>query len=237
MSMSRLDRFLLSDSWVSMFPNCIQMALPRSLSDHCPLLLTIDDENWGPKPLRMLQCWSEIPDYGDFVKDKWQSIQVQGWRGFILATVWDCDNFKSPGPDGIHLGFFKEFWEILKVDLLNFFAEFYHNDKLTKGLNSTFIALIPKVDNPQRMVDFRPISLVSSVYKILSKVLANRLRRVVGHVVSGSQSAFIKGRQILDGILIANELVDDAKCKKKYLLLFKVNFEKAYVTIMVGYGS
>jgi len=81
------------------------------------------------------------------------------------------------------------------------------------------------------VADFRPIALVSSVYKILSKVLANRLRMVVGNVVSASQSAFIKGRQILDGILIANELVDDAKCNNKELLLFKVDFEKAYDSV------
>ena len=72
---------------------------------------------------------------------------------------------------------------------------------------------------------------MSSVYKILSKVLANRLRKVVGNVVSASQYAFIKGRQILDGILIANELVDDAKVKKKDLLMFKVDFEKAYDSV------
>jgi len=119
--------------------------------------------------------------------------------------------------------------------LLNFFGEFFCHGKLTKGLNSTFIALIPKVESPQRVADFHPISLVSSVYKILSKVLDNRLRIVVGNVVSASQSAFIKGRQILDGILIANELVDDAKKNKKELLMFKVDFEKAYDSVDWGY--
>ncbi|XP_024634465.1 uncharacterized protein [Medicago truncatula] len=153
----------------------------------------------------------------------------------IKAGIWDCDSFKCPGSDGVNLGFFKDFSDVLKIDLLNFFAEFHRNGKLTKGLNSTFIALIPKVESPQRVADFRPISLVSSVYKILSKVLANRLRKVVGKVVSDSQSAFIKGRQILDGILIANELVDDAKVKKKDLLLFKVDFEKAYDFVDWGY--
>ena len=78
--------------------------------------------------------------------------------------------------------------------------------------------MIPKVEIPQRVADFRPISLVSSVYKILSKVLANRLRMVVGNVVSDSQYAFIKDRQIMDGILIANELVDDAKFNALFLL-------------------
>ncbi|GAU37371.1 hypothetical protein TSUD_277450 [Trifolium subterraneum] len=97
----------------------------------------------------------------------------------IKAAIWDCDSFKCPGPDAINLAFFKDFWEILKIDLLNFFTEFHHNGKITKGLNSTFIALIPKVESPQRVADFRPIALVSSVYKILSKVLENRLRHIV----------------------------------------------------------
>jgi len=153
----------------------------------------------------------------------------------IKAAIWDCDSFKCPGPDGIILGFFKDFWEVLKIDLLNFFAEFYRHGKLTKGLNSTFIALIPKVESPQRVADFRPISLVSSVYKVLSKVLANRLRKVVSNVVSTNQSAFIRGRQILDDILIANGIVDDAKKSNKDLLLFKVDFEKAYDSVDWGY--
>jgi len=55
----------------SLFPNCIQVALPRGLSDHCSTLLTIDQEHWGPKPLRMLKCWEDIPGYGDFVKESW----------------------------------------------------------------------------------------------------------------------------------------------------------------------
>ena len=91
----------------------------------------------------------------------------------IKVAIWDCDSFKCPGLDGINLGFFKDFWEVLKINLLNFFAEFHRNGKLTKGLNSTFIALISKVDSLQQMADFRPISLVNSVYKILSKVFAN----------------------------------------------------------------
>jgi len=101
-----------------------------------------------------------------------------------MAGVWDCDNFKCPGPDGICFGFIKDFWDILKVDVLRFFVEFYRNGKLVKGINSTFISLIPKVDNPQRLNDFHPISLVGSMYKILAKLLANRLCMVIGSVIS-----------------------------------------------------
>jgi len=69
------------------------------------------------------------------------------------------------------------------------------------------------------------------LYKILAKLLANRLKGVIGSVISDSQSAFVKNRQILDGILIANEVVDEAWNKKKDLMLFKVDFEKAYDSV------
>jgi len=98
----------------------------------------------------------------------------------VKAAVWDCDNFKCPGPDGITFGFIKDFWDILKDDVMRFLAEIHRNGKLTKGINSTFITLIPKVYSHQRLNDFRPISLVGSMYKILAKVLANRLRMVIG---------------------------------------------------------
>jgi len=148
----------------------------------------------------------------------------------VKAAVWDCDNFKCLGPDGVNLGFIKNFWDILKLDVLCFLSEFHRNGRLAKGINNTLIALIPKVDSPQRLNDFRPILLVGSMYKILAKVLANRLRSVIDSVVSDTQSAFIKGRQILDGILIANEIVDEAhRCN------FKVDFEKAYDSTDWGY--
>jgi len=364
-SMSRIDRFLLSEEWCIQWPNCLQVALLRSLSDHCPLQLSVDEENWGPRPSRMLKCWQDAPGYKKFVIEKWQSFEVEGWSGYVLreklrliklalkewhsvhaknlpgkivvlkqrlseldevgavgelsegdtqemrcithdlhslsrvsasiswqqsrirwlkdgdenskyfhsalvrrrrrnaivslmvndtlvegvqpirtavfshfrdhfeaprvsrpgaenltfntlshvegtglikpfseaevkAAIWDCESFKSPGPNGVNFGFIKDFWEQLKGDVMHFISDFHRNGKLVRGINNTFIALIPKVDSPQRLNDFRPISLVGCLYKILSKVLANRLRMVVGKVISDTQSAFVKDRQILD---------------------------------------
>jgi hypothetical protein len=119
----------------------------------------------------------------------------------------------------------------IKGDVMRFTSQFHRNGKLAKGLNSTFIALIPKVESPQRLNEFRPISLVGSLYKIVAKLLANRLRLVIGSVISEAQTAFVRDRQILDGILIANEVVDEARKYKKELLLFKVYFEKAYDSV------
>jgi hypothetical protein len=113
----------------------------------------------------------------------------------VKEVVWDCDIYKSPRPDEINFGFYEDFWEDLQCDVMRFISEFHRNGKLTKGLNSTFIALVPKIDNPRRLNDFRPISLVGSLYKILGKVLANRLRLVIGSVISESQTAFVKNNQ------------------------------------------
>jgi len=93
----------------------------------------------------------------------------------VKDVVWDCKNFKCHGPDGITFEFIKDFWDLLKDDVMRFLVKFHRNGKLTKGINNTFITLIHKVNNPQRLNDFRPISLVGSLYKILADVLANRL--------------------------------------------------------------
>ena len=76
------------------------------------------------------------------------------------------------------------------------------------SLNATFIALIPKKADAQNIKDYRPISLVGCIYKLLSKVLARRLRDVIGSLISENQLAFVGGRQILDAVLIANGLID-----------------------------
>jgi len=82
--MSRLDRFLLLEEWCLEWPNCIQVALLRGLSDHCPLVMSIDEENWGPRPTHLLKCWQDTPGYKLFVSDKWKSFQISGWGGYVL---------------------------------------------------------------------------------------------------------------------------------------------------------
>lgn len=149
----------------------------------------------------------------------------------VRDAIWDCGSYKSLGPDGVTFSFIKNFWEDVKSDFLGFLEEFHVNGKLVRGSNCSFIVLIPKRENPVKVGDFRPISLIGCLYKVLAKVLANRLRKVIHLLIPESQSAFVKGRQILDGILIANELVDDAKKKRKGAVLFKVDFEKAYDSV------
>jgi hypothetical protein len=83
-TMSRLDRFLLSNKWCEKWSNCIQVAHQQGLSDHVPLLLHVDEANWGARPLWMIKCWSDYPGYAEFVREKWGNFSCQGWGGFVL---------------------------------------------------------------------------------------------------------------------------------------------------------
>ena len=88
--------------------------------------------------------------------------------------------------------------------------------------------MIPKVENSQQLGEFRSISLVGCLYKIISKALSLRLKKVISKVIDVWQSAFLEGRGLLDSVLVANEVLDEVKRKKKKGIFFKVDFEKAY---------
>nr|KYP47550.1 Transposon TX1 uncharacterized [Cajanus cajan] len=153
----------------------------------------------------------------------------------VKEAIWECEGSKSPGPDGFNFTFIKRLWVIMKRDIMRFVEEFHTNGKLPSGTNSSFIALIPKVADPQELGKFRPISLVGCMYKIIAKILARRLKKVLQDVIDNAQSAFLGGRNLLQSILVASEVIDEAKKEKRSCIFFKVDFEKAYDTVNWGF--
>ena len=126
--------------------------------------------------------------------------------------------------------FFKRFWNLLGDDLVAEVLEAVNRCKVPDSWNDTTIVLIPKVNNPTLVSQFRPISLCNVVYKVISKMLANRLRAILPEIISDHQSAFIPGRLITDNILIAYESMHriKKKCGKRGLCAIKLDMHKAY---------
>ena len=120
----------------------------------------------------------------------------------VKTALFSIDSNKTPGSDGFGAGFFKNYWKIVKNDLFNCILEFFLNGKILKEINHTFIALISKSNTPSQTSHYRPISVCSTIYKIISKVLVKRLRPLLDRIISPFQSAFVPVRSIHDTILL-----------------------------------
>ncbi|GAU51654.1 hypothetical protein TSUD_243660 [Trifolium subterraneum] len=112
----------------------------------------------------------------------------------VREAIWSSDGNKCPGLDGFNFNFIKACRDIIKGDIIEFLFKFHDNAKLPKAITSSFLALIPKKEHPQTLSGYRPICLVTSLYKILSNVLAARLKKVLGKLISKVQSAFLPNR-------------------------------------------
>nr|GEU35437.1 hypothetical protein [Tanacetum cinerariifolium] len=133
-------------------------------------------------------------------------LEIDVTKEDIKRAVWDCGVDKSSGPDGFTFGFYCRFWKVIKNDVTDAVTWFFHHGSFPKGGNTSFIALIPKTLDANMVKDFRPISLIESLYKIIAKILANRLVGVLRDIFSEVQSAFVAEGQILDGTFILNEI-------------------------------
>ena len=119
----------------------------------------------------------------------------------------------------------------MKPEVLRFLDKFYVKGRFPKGTNASFITLIPKLLELQNLNQYRPISLIGCIYKIVAKVLARRLKKVMPKIIDEQQSAFIEGRHMLHIVLIANEAVEEVKRNAKSCLIFKVDYERAYDSV------
>jgi hypothetical protein len=152
-------------------------------------------------------------------------------REEVKKAMFNIGDLKAPGPDGLHAIFFKRYWSLIGEDLTDEVLNAINSGRVPDGWNNTNIVLIPKVDCPESISQYRPISLCNVVYKVISKVLAARLKVLLPEIISPMQSAFVPGRMITDNFLVAFECFHAIKRKNegKYgTCAVKLDMHKAY---------
>ncbi|GJV82645.1 RNA-directed DNA polymerase, eukaryota, reverse transcriptase zinc-binding domain protein [Tanacetum coccineum] len=150
----------------------------------------------------------------------------------IKEAIFDIDSNKAAGRDGYSSCFFKKSWEIVGKDVCKAIKEFFITGKLLGKINATLIALVPKVDTPEKVCDFRPIACCNVIYKVISKILTSRIKAGLSKIVSMNQSAFLPGRHIQENILIAQELLKGYNRKSgPRRCAMKIDLQKVYDTI------
>ncbi|KAJ9536688.1 hypothetical protein OSB04_un000161 [Centaurea solstitialis] len=156
----------------------------------------------------------------------------------IKHALFSIGNDKAPGSDGFSAKFFKKAWPIIGDDVQVAVHNFFYSGRMTKEINHTLLCLIPKVPNASRISDFRPISCCTVLYKIISKIISDRMKPYLNHIVGPTQSAFIPGRRIADNILMAHELVAGyQRDTGQPRCAFKIDLRKAYDTVDWDYMS
>ncbi|XP_057808453.1 uncharacterized protein LOC131022930 [Salvia miltiorrhiza] len=156
----------------------------------------------------------------------------------IVYSLKQMHPFKAPGSDGMPTIFYSACWSSAKYDIIPLLLSILNDGDCPRSLNSTFIYLIPKKRKCYIPTDYRPISLCNVVYKLISKVITDRLKLVLPSIIHESQSAFVPGRHITDNALLAFEIFHMMrinKAKKHGIFTFKLDMAKAYDRVEWGF--
>jgi hypothetical protein len=146
----------------------------------------------------------------------------------VMETIMEMKKNKAPGPDGFPAEFYQVFWDTIKDDLMAMFFQLQAGDLPLFKLNFGIINLLPKKEDASRIEQYRPICLLNVSFKFFTKVGANRITGMAQKIIKPTQTAFIPGRNILEGVIVLHETIHELHSKKLDGVLFKINFKKAY---------
>lgn len=149
----------------------------------------------------------------------------------VYAALKGMELMKASWLDGFSTLFFQRYWHIVGQDVCRFYLEVLIDGRDLSAMNVTKIVPIPKILNPTCLKNFRSISLCNVLYKVIDKMVANRLQRTLESCIDQAQSAFVPKRQISDNILLAYELLHTLRNKRlerKGFMDLKLNMSKTY---------
>lgn len=176
-----------------------------------------------------LPFWEEIPSIVTAAQNAklMMSVTIEE----IKEAVFDINPNKCPGPDGMTGHFFQQFWETMSSEITEMVTSFFTTGKLEEDINKTNICLIPKKLSAKSLDEFRPISLCNVAYKVVSKLLSKRLKKILPSIITETQAAFVEERLISDNILIAHELLhalnSNNRCSREHIAI-KTDLSKAF---------
>jgi hypothetical protein len=142
---------------------------------------------------------------------------------------------KAPGRDGFTSDFFHHCWLLIRTEVWEIIEDSRASGQILQALNATFITLIPKEGQANHPKQFRPIALCNVIYKLLTKVIARRLKPILPTIISPEQSGYVEGRQILDSIILAHEVIHSLQKTKTPGMLLKLDLSKAFDKISWEY--
>lgn len=154
----------------------------------------------------------------------------------VRVALFDMASLKAPGQDGLHAFFFQSQWHVVGEALFKEVERIFHGGHIPPAFNCTLLALIPKLEQPQSLKEFRPISLCTTIYKLVTKIISLRLKHIMPLLISPYQSSFIHGRNITDNIIIGQEAIHLMRRKtgKVGWMAVKVDLEKAFDKLGLG---
>lgn len=148
----------------------------------------------------------------------------------VRLALFSMGNYKAPCLDGFHPIFFKAKWEVLGPSIFAFVQQIFVVPSMIGDINHTFLTLIPKIVEPTKPYDFRPVALYNVIYKIVTKVLCNRIKPILSSIISLFQTSFIAGRNATDNATILLEVVHAIQLmagRRRYMVI-KFDLAKAY---------
>ncbi|XP_031124258.1 uncharacterized protein LOC116026974 [Ipomoea triloba] len=168
--------------------------------------------------------------YPRLMPEEWREFNKEVSMVEVHNALTSMAPFKAPGPDGFHAAFYQRMWGVVGNTLYNLVKDAYNTGALPVGVNDNLLVLIPKVNSPETIKQFRPISLCNVTCKLVTKTITNRLKAVLPKLVRPFQSSFVPGKQISDNILVYQEIMHTMRTKKGKTgyMAIKLDLEKAY---------